>query len=241
MNIDNILTRKWLNPDTGELSDFLLAKFDYGISHCNNDGSCALEDMHIINSKEVYSQIYKEPFIEKFGLFTNNSSSEVMKVTTGGIHLWEAPSQDNFINGIILLRRFLNGDLEEKRFILISKLGFDDIGLSIGNKEKYSTQLTYKFQTEPTQIELWLSQDGNPTEINRFNNSKFVELKIPLTVDGLKYVFLQVITDMNKVNFNKFIPKEETLKMYKLLINSRNNIPEIDNLLLSDLKAINIK
>jgi hypothetical protein len=238
MNIDNTLIRKWLNPETGEISDFLLPKFDYGISHCNNDGSCALAGMKIINSKKVYSQIYKESFIEKFGLFTNISSSEMMKVTTGGIHLWEAPSQENFINGIILLRRFLNADLEEKRFILISKLGFDDIGLSIGNKEKYSTQLTYKFQTEPTQIELWLSQDGSPMEINRFNNSKFVELKIPLTSDGLRYIFLQVITDMNKVNFNKFIPEKDTLKRYQMLINTNNYIPDIDDIPISELKSI---
>ena len=238
MKLDNTLIRKWLNPETGEISDFLLPKFDYGISHCNNDGSCALAGMKIINSKKVYSQIYKESFIEKFGLFTNVSSSEMMRITKGGIHLWEAPSQDNFINGIILLRRFLNADLEEKRFILISKLGFDDIGLSIGNKEKYSTQLTYKFQTEPTQIELWLSQDGSPREINRFNNSKFVELKIPLTSDGLRYIFLQVITDMNKVNFNKFIPEKDTLKRYQMLINTNNYIPDIDNIPISELKSI---
>jgi len=231
-----MLQRKWLDTSSGEIGRKNI-NLDYGIIHCEEDG-LPIKGFIQKESTSVKSTLARFSYIEKFGIFQNPQHKKILQTTKGGYLNWNPPSIAQFLDCFILLRRFILGSCEEKTYLLLNKLGFDDIGLCVGDGITFSKQYSYRFETEPSQLELWINENGQITELNRFHNEKFEEIKIPITIEGLQYLFIQVFVDTKRVNFSK-LHLDETIHLEIVsLLDLKVIIPKIDKIPLIDLKSI---
>ena len=163
------------------------------------DGSVN-RNLQTFDFEPVESNIKRVKYLEEYG--PQPLLGEMIDKVGGRQSDWSAPSADMIINCLTIFRRFLLADnIEDKQTILLNKLGFDYSGTNVESDALY----TYRFSTEPTHIELYLQSTdvGTLTEINRFNSSKHEEVKIPLSLGGVQYVFFQIFADLNRVDFNK--------------------------------------
>ena len=171
---------------------------DYGIRHFGEDGS-VLGGMRVENYQpSPPGNFNRIKYLHEFG---PNTSREQF-------HDWRSPTAKEFIGCMVLLRRFILSGRFDRKVILTRLMDFDDTGVALVESSggDAHAQFIYLYTTEPTQIEIYISADdyGSITEINRYNHSNFKEVKIPLNDIGMKYVFLQIMGDICRVDLNKF-------------------------------------
>lgn len=227
----------WLNTITGTLDKVRDERIDYGITHVNNIDGSILGGLKIQNEDPVPSTIERIKYLEEYGL--KPLVGEMIDKVGGIQRDWPAPTIKGYINCLGMLRLFLLGNINDKVNSLLSKMGFDYTGTIYGTDSLF----VYNYSTEPTRIELYLSLDKfTVTEINRFNNSTFKEVKIPIDPQGLQYVFFQVFADLNRVDFNKFdfenLSDEHNTFIQDLLNLDKEHLPT-DKLPVLELEPLN--
>ena len=98
-----------------------------------------------------------------------------------------------------VLRKFVQSNVLDKKFILTQHMGFFDTGIAVGNDH----QFIYRFSRELIKVEAYVSNSGVVTELNIFNQNNLQKTRIPLNIQGLSYIFMQVYSDLNNWSFNK--------------------------------------
>lgn len=123
-----------------------------------------------------------------------------------------------FINYIAVMRRFFFSNRSIKRLILIQKLAFKEMGIAIKNKNNIDSLYVYKFINKFAQIEIYMSNCdiGFLTEINYFDQKEGIEIKIPLNLEGIIYIFEKIFEDfyqfkMDELNIEGASEKEKKL------------------------------
>jgi len=223
------------NSQNGQISSVPVKGIDYGIRHFNSDNQTPAMGMHEEHYEPESSNFPKrDKYLDKYGPVP--LTADMLEAVGGIHHHWPAVSPRDFINVACLVRCFFLSDFFKKKEILLNKLGFDDAGVSVGGDMLY----VYRYSCEPTQAELYLKNDtsGRLTEVNRFNNSKFEELRVSLNFNGIHYLFCQVFSDINKVSFSKLRPAElgeDNIAIYQNVLNLSQPFYEIDAINTQDL------
>jgi len=172
----------YLNNEGTAINSYPSDGINYGIKHFDSQGNPAKEETQ-------YSPMQTPQW--------NTERLENQQRTP--FEYFPAPSIDGFIEMTEVLRKFVVSNGADKNFILCQQLGFLDTGTAVGGDK----QFIYRFNTESTQIEIYISESGVVTELNRFNQSNFEETRIPLNLPGFNYIFMQVYGNLNHWNFNK--------------------------------------
>ena len=239
--VNNKVKSKYWNALSETIETIKPDDLYYGIQHFTIDGQVSQGMRETFYSKQI-SPIPRIKFLEKYGPCMMGISDDILK-EVGDSMVRKSPSNKLMIYSMSLLRRFIRSSRDEKKLLLINKLGFDELGLRITNGTSTTKQFVYKYSTHPTQLEIYLETDeiGQVKEINIFNNSNMEELRIPLNLDGLVYTFIQVISDLYKVDFDKFDPSKMDKKYTELnakIIDFESSFPEFDNLDLDMMMAM---
>lgn len=194
----------YLDPLVGQLKTHPSPNMDYGKQHIGADGNI-LYDMVSYEYKTSRNYIERIRFIEEYGLL---SSLPIDISSEFDCQNWDAPTDREYIHSLGLWRIFVLSSRVSRKIIL-GKMGFDEVGIAIGESLVINDALfVYQFSNEPSQIELYISSDenGTITEINRFNNGTMEETIIPITKEGLFYIFNQIFMDINRIDMAKFNP-----------------------------------
>jgi hypothetical protein len=224
--------KKWLNLDTGKITNSPQSGIDYGFQHFQENGREAV-GMSIIDREAKRSPLIRDRFLETHGL----SSAKI----DGGLSSWSAPTFETYVSSALILRKFYQSDYIGKNKILLEILGFDDSGVAIGNAQHgFDQQYFYKYSTEPSQIELYISRNpsNHITEINRFNNLTMDDIKIPIDLNGMHYTIMQVMTDSSMIDFGKLTAdsfSQEEWMFVGTIMDINFSIPELDNADISDI------
>jgi hypothetical protein len=209
----------WLDSRDFTIKDKKPKGLKYGIHITNNRTPMPALEFH--SGEEIISPIKRPTYL----------------TLTSSRYILETPTAEEFIEVLMLFRRFILEDREGKEEILINKMGFDKIKTELREKKSgnFHYIYIYPYSSERTNLEFFLYSDrrGTVTEINRFNQSRLEELKIPLDSRGILYSFMQVYGDMNGLNFDEFKIKDLSEKDKKLvdnLMDFKTAIPDIDEI-----------
>ena len=216
------MTTVYINSAANSSDNYPSPDTDYGIKHFDNQGMPA-NGMEETQYPPMLSPKWNIDRLENF--------------EPKPFMFFPAPSIEGYLEMGVILRRFINSDRQVRKIILTQQMGFSDTGIAIGG----DAQFIYRFNTEPSQIELYISSSGEVTELNRFNQSKFEETRIPLNQNGFQYMFMQVCGNLNRWDFNKFdqtmINKmtDEQRHFRQKIISSPGEIDYIDNVPIHEL------
>ncbi|MCX3072504.1 DarT ssDNA thymidine ADP-ribosyltransferase family protein [Providencia stuartii] len=208
----------YLDPLYLKVSDLPFDGYIYGKHHVNP-----------FNGDECYPYVCYDYSPKLFSSFVKENVSPFEAMS------WPTPSVDVYINTAIMARVFasLNG-IERQRF-LVEKMGFVEIGKKFNDDKLF----IYRFCSENSQIELYINDHGDISEINRFNQQKFYEVRIPIeSMLSIQYVFSQVFYDTCQFNISGIKWTEEKLGFYFDVLNISKKYPEYDNYSYDDIPVI---
>ena len=186
---------KYLN-NNDEICDDKPIKLNYGDRHLDLDNEVP-NNSSLINYDSLSGTLYKNELN-----FFDTPQSEITV----------------FINYIAVMRRFFLSKRKLKRVILIQKLAFKEIGVAIESNENIDTLFVYTFFNKFAQIEMYMTtcETGIITELNYYNQTESIEIKIPLTFEGITFIFEQIFEDfyqfkMDELNIENATTDEKTL------------------------------
>jgi len=212
---------------------------DYGIKHFTDQGQPAgLEDRYTpMKSPEwaINRERYSPPDPRPSSLSNLIPPMQLKEHSQASLNrilnqpYKEVPSLNQFWNMVIAARKFetVSGYdntrgfdtqpednyldnkedcLEARKNLLVNLLGFSDTGVSIGG----DLQFIYQFSSEWSQVEIYLKDSGEVTELNLYNHERGVEIRFPVrSMESFIYLFFQIFGDIYQLDFNKLELFEE--------------------------------
>lgn len=200
----------YFDPMTYQQSSMPYEGYDYGVQHCSNETNQAINGF-------VF-QKYPPVFI----------SSKVRRHDRRGEY-YNCPSatSDKYINTYVMARIFcmkLKGLDRQK--ILVENLGFKEVGSKFNDDKLF----VYKYCMEAAQIEIYINDRGDISEINRFHQGNFYEIKIPIHIIGIQYVISQIFYDVCELNLSNIsFSYYEKIQVQELL-NLTKQLPNVDSM-----------
>ena len=195
----------YFNPETYEQTSEPFGSYDYGVRHCSNITGNATNGFIFSNYPIKYT------------------SSKVKKHNRyGSYRSFKSADAKQYINTFILARIFWFKSGLDRQKLLVENLGFDEVGSKFSKDKLF----VYKYCTEKAQLEVYIDDDGNISEINRFHQEKFYEIRLPIHILSIQHIISQIFYDicelnLNNINFSYYdkIQIQELLDLSKRLSN----------------------
>lgn len=203
---------KYLNYDE-HICDDKPDDLNYGRKHFNLNNE-ASENSSIIEYESISGSLYKRDI----KLFTKSSQKVMI-----------------FINFIATMRILFLSNRKIKRVLLLQKFAFKETGTAVKTNKDIDTLFVYSFIHKFAQIEIYMStcETGVITELNYYHQMESLEIRIPLSFEGISYIFEQIFEDFYQVSMSDLNLNQATAQE-KSLINSIMQfdikIDEIDNI-----------
>lgn len=193
--------------------------YNYGIQHVSNDNG---ELINGFNARE---------YPAKFTLSNVNKHNQ-----RGNYLSYPSTTSDKYMNTFVLARLFmLNIKGLDRQKLIVEKLGFTETG-KILNEDKL---FIYNYSTENAHLEIYINDRGEITELNRFHQDKFYELKLPINVFGIQYIISQIFYDICKLNLSNISFSEDEMATVQKLLNLKLRFKDADTLKYDDIPPIN--